>query len=423
MTRTFILIGLLVALAPAAGADSKDDGFVPLFNGKDLTGWVQVNCHPGTFYVKDNEIITTGKPFGFLRTDRQYENFVAEFDWMHIPYQPGTVGNSGFFVWGDPVPAVGTVYTRGIEVQVLVNLTYKNKKGEITATSQGDLFSIWGATCVPDRPHPDGWARCLPSEDHCKGEGEWNHYRVEANDGRITLAVNGHVVSGVSKCNPRKGYLALESEGSECHFRNLKIKELPSTNPKPAEVADVATGFVSLFDGLDLAWWKDDAETKKHWQPRDSKLIYDGQSEAKDQRLWTTKEYGDCELMVDWRFPAKKGGEAAERQECGVILPGEKMNVGLFLPPAGTVQVNQVTRAGESVFGGGLSSSDNDFKPRGQWNRMVVHNKDHRLTITINGRPVKGVELRGAPRKGPIALVGQGGPVEFTNVFVRELKE
>ena len=152
---------------------------------------------------------------------------------MHIPNKPGDVGNSGFFVWADPIPAVGTGYTRGIEVQVLVNLTYKNKKGEITATSQGDLFSIWGATCVPDRPHPDGWARCLPSENHCKGEGEWNHYRVEANDGRITLAVNGHAVSGLSKCKPRKGYLALESEGSECHFRNLKIKELPSTNPKP----------------------------------------------------------------------------------------------------------------------------------------------------------------------------------------------
>ena len=192
--------------------------------------------------MKDGQIITTGKPTGYLRTEKQYENFIAEFDWMHVPPKPGAVGNSGFFVWADPLPAVGTGYTRGIEVQVLVNLTYKNKKGEITATSQGDLFSIWGATCVPDRPHPDGWARCLPSENHCKGENEWNHYRVEGKDGRITLAVNGYEVSGVSKCNPRKGYLALESEGSECHFKNLKIKELPSSNPKPEEIADVAQG-------------------------------------------------------------------------------------------------------------------------------------------------------------------------------------
>src|SRR3954463_7450877 len=108
MNRMLLLLGLLLARVPAADADDKGDGFVQLFNGKDLAGWVQVNCHPGTFYVKDNEIITTGKPMGFLRTDRQYENFVAELDWMHPPSQPDTVGNSGFFVWGDPVPAVGT---------------------------------------------------------------------------------------------------------------------------------------------------------------------------------------------------------------------------------------------------------------------------------------------------------------------------
>src|SRR5437899_5592611 len=266
MKRLCCAAALLFALAAVAAfraeeEKEKEDGFVPMFNGKDLTGWVNVNCAPGTFFVKDGMIVTTGKPTGYLRTDKQYENFVAEFDWMHVPPKPGAVGNSGFFVWADPIPAVGTGYTRGIEVQVLVNLTYKNKKGDITATSQGDLFSIWGAKCVPDRPHPDGWDRCLPSEDRAKGAGEWNHYRVEARDGVIKLAVNGKVVSGVSKCSPRKGYLALESEGSECHFRNLKIKELPSTNPKPEECAAVAQGHVNLFTGLDLSGW----EPREQW--------------------------------------------------------------------------------------------------------------------------------------------------------------
>ena len=166
------LLVLLAAVAPFPAEDKKDDGFVPMFNGTDLTGWVNVNCAPGTFFVKDGMVITTGKPTGYLRTTKQYENFIADFEWMHVPSPPGSVGNSGFFVWADPLPAVGTGYTRGIEVQVLVNLTYKNKKGEITATSQGDLFSIWGATCVPERPHPNGSARCLPSENRAKGGGE-----------------------------------------------------------------------------------------------------------------------------------------------------------------------------------------------------------------------------------------------------------
>src|SRR5437867_4388759 len=130
---TSIMLVWLVGVIQAA--DPKDDGYVSMFNGKDLTGWVNVNCHPDTFFVRDGMIITTGKPTGFLRTDRQYENFVMEFEWFHVNVDK--VGNSGLFVWGDPIPAQGTGYTRGIEVQVLVNFETD------WATSHGDLFSIW----------------------------------------------------------------------------------------------------------------------------------------------------------------------------------------------------------------------------------------------------------------------------------------
>src|SRR5262249_8352207 len=288
----------------------------PMFNGKDLSGWVNVNTHPSTFFVKDDLIITTGKPTGYLRTEKQYENFIAEFEWMHIPPKPGEVGNSGFFVWADPIPAGGTGYTRGIEVQVLVNLTYKNKNGDITATSQGDLFSIHGAHCKPDRAHPLGWERCLPKEDHCKGEKEWNHYRVEAKDGRITLAVNGHEDSGVSKCNPRKGYLALESEGSECRFRNLKIKELPSTNPKPEEVADEAKGHKLLFNGLDLNGW---TTRESAWEVDHGKLKCTGETP-----LSTATKFGPGELVFDWKIPAKaKSGMSIDIGGKTVALAGK----------------------------------------------------------------------------------------------------
>src|SRR6476659_4041919 len=248
-----------VSLLPADDkepAGGKDHGFQPMFNGKNLDGWVNVNCHPSTFFVKDGEIITTGKPTGFLRTDKQYENFELELDWMHVNKKD--VANSGLFVWGDPIPAVGTPYTRGIEVQVLINYPKVD-----WATNHGDIFSIHGAHCKPDRPHPKGMERCLPSEERVKGGGDWNHYKVIANNGAIKLHVNGKEVSGVSKCTPRKGYLALESEGAECRFRNLKIKELPSTNPKPEEVAKVAEGHVSLFNGTDLTGWKTEKDSWK----------------------------------------------------------------------------------------------------------------------------------------------------------------
>jgi hypothetical protein len=445
MLRTILALSLLL---PAPGfAQTKDaEGYMPMFNGKDLSGWVNVNCHPSTFFVKDNMIITTGHPTGFLRTERQYENFVAEFDWMH--QEKEKVGNSGFFVWADPIPAVGTGYTRGIEVQVLVNLTYKNKKGEITATSQGDLFSIWGATCKPDRPHPDGAARCLPSENRTKGGGEWNHYKVVGNNGRLTLEVNGKEVSGVSDCRPRKGYLALESEGAECWFKNLKIKDLPSTNPPADEVADVDKGYKSLWYGLDFTGWKWDEGHKGHWRGADWRLVYDGKSEAKEKNLWTDKSYGNFELVVDWRLPGKakkaalpvlsktgeyvlenglpKTQEVLDAGNSGIFLRGDpKAQVNICCWPAGSGEIYGY-RSDKSqppdVRAAAVPREKADAA-LGKWNRFVITARGDRVSVKLNGKLViDNARLPEMPATGPIGLQSAGDQVEFGNLFIRELK-
>ena len=76
-----LLVGA-ISLSPIIADDPE--GFTPMFNGKDFSGWVNVNCAPGTFYTKGDEIITTGSPTGFLRTAKQYENFVLQLDWIHV---------------------------------------------------------------------------------------------------------------------------------------------------------------------------------------------------------------------------------------------------------------------------------------------------------------------------------------------------
>lgn len=345
---------VLAAVVPAPAV--QPDGTRDLFNGKDLSGFRNVNCAPGTFFVKDGEIVTTGNPTGFLATDKHYENFELDFDWMHVEKEK--MANSGLFVWGDPLPAVGTPYTRGIEVQVLINFAPKDG----WATSHGDIFSIWGAKCTPDRPHPVNpkMERCLPSENRVKGGGEWNHYKVIANDGAIKLHVNGKEVSGVSKSNPRKGYLAFESEGAECHFKNVKIKELPSTNPTADEVAKVWEGHVSLFTGLDLTGWKTDAGA---WKAGGGVLRAAGKAP-----LTSEKQYGACELIFDWKVSAKADAVAVP------VKVGGPTPIMVSLPAG--------------AKGGG-------------W---------HRQTIRREAGPV-----------GPIVFPPMAG-LELMNVFVKELK-
>lgn len=362
----------IIAFLAVAGVGHAQDGFKSLFNGKDLAGWVNVNGAPSTWYVKDNMIITTGKPTGYLRTDKQYENFILEFEWFHATNPKGAVGNSGLFVWGDPIPAMGTGYTRSIEVQVLVNLNVKD-----TYTSHGDLFSIWGAKCKPDRPHPKNWERCLPSENLVKGEHEWNHYKVTANNGVLKLAVNGKEVSGVSESNPRKGYLALEAEGSECRFKNIKIKELPSTNPKPEEICDVDKGLKCLFTGLDLSGWKADDEAKNHWKMGDGVLNCDG----KGAPLMSDKSFGDVEIVCDF-----KG-------KVDLLIRGDGKSL-IHLDAAGKA-----------------------------WNRAVVSVKGDRAKVAINGKAIADdLRLPGSSASGPIGLHHRGEAVQFRNLFVRELK-
>ena len=415
-----ILLAAASSLRAAGDKNDKDDGYVPLFNGKDLTGWVNVNCHPKTFFVKDEMLITTGKPIGYLRTEKQYENFICEFEWMHM--NKTAVGNSGFFVWGDPLPGVGSPFTRGIEVQVLVNLEYKDKKtGAITASSHGDVFAIQGATCKPDRPHPNpSNMRCIPSEFRAKGGGEWNHYKVIANNGVIKLHVNGKEVSGVSESKPRKGYLAFESEGAECRFRNVKIKELPGTNPKPEEICEVDKGFVNLYSGLDLDNWQMEFGHEGHWKPQDHILHYDGMSEADVKSLYVAKEYGDYELIVDWKFPAAKSKDAKPRT-CGLLLrETDDYLLTLSTRTDGKVIVMESVDTKSTFL---VDKQGVDVKPAA-WNRTIITMKGGKVSATLNGKLiVEQIAINEkAPKGGEVALMHEGHEIDFTNVFIRELK-
>ncbi|MFN4261314.1 MAG: DUF1080 domain-containing protein [Gemmataceae bacterium] len=434
-TGIFTTVMLLGFALPALAQDA--DSFRPLFNGKDLSGWARVNCAPDTFTVKDGIIVSTGIPTGVLRTDKMYENFILELEWKHIQEK----GNAGLFIWSDPLPAPGVPFTRSIEVQILDGINTENY------TSHGDIFSIHGATLKPDRPHPNGWARCLPSEHRCKPAGEWNHYRVECQDGAIKLAVNGKVVSGVSECKPRKGYICLEAEGSECHFRNIRIQELPSTKPKPEEIAAAADDFQPLYTGVDLSGWKQDPGHVGHWQPKDWRLVYDGKSEAKDKNLWTEKEYGDFVLICDWRFTGKpvktlrpvilpngdyamedgkvKQVEVLDAGDSGIYLRGtSKAQVNMWCWPIGSGEVygyrNDKNQPPE--VRAGVTPKVAADHPPGRWNRFIITMKGDRLTVDLNGqRVLDNAQLPGVPPRGPLALQHHGDPIEFANIFIKEL--
>ena len=160
-----------------------------------------------------------------MRSEKQYENFILHIEWMHL--EAG--GNSGMFVWSRAIPPEKSRLPDGVEVQMLeldwVNLNKRNGVTPPVAYVHGELFGVGGVKTLPDNPRG---TRSMSIENRCKGKGEWNTYDVVCVDGVIKLSVNGKFVNGISKSSQKKGYICLESEGGEIHFRNLRIVELPS---------------------------------------------------------------------------------------------------------------------------------------------------------------------------------------------------
>lgn len=363
-------VGRAAEQGPAA--QPADDGWTPLFNGRDLAGWKPVNVAPNTFTAREGLIVSTGKPTGVLRSERQYENFDLELEWKHLV----SGGNAGLFVYSEPITAMGVPFTKSIEVQII-----DGDSPDGVWTGHGDLFSIHGARMTPARPHPHGWERCLPSERRAKPAGEWNHYRVESRDGRLTLAVNGKVVSGASDCRPRRGYLCLESEGSECHFRNLRIRELPSTQPPAALTAGLEQGFRTLYTGLNLDGWQATPELAEHWRPNDWILHCDGQG---PRDLQTEAGFQNFELICDWK--------SAPGVRAAIVLKGD------------------------AEYEAPLPPSDD------HWRRATLAVRRGRLTVRYSGEEKAVEQSLGRKRYvGPISLRHYGQAVEFANLYARHL--
>lgn len=385
-------VTIAILVLPAA---QNDAGFVPLFNGRDLSGWVGVNCAPETWSVRDGMIHSTGKPICELRTERMFENFVLELEYEHLV----AGGNAGLFIWGDALTARGQPFVRAIEVQILDGHNTDNY------TSHGDVFAIHGAKMTPDRPHPRGWARSLPSERRARPAGEWNHYRVTAQNGAIKLAVNGAEVSGGYDISPRKGYIHLESEGGVVQYRNIRIKELPSAGSLPPDqVAQQDEGFTTLYTGTDFRGWRYPSGHEGHWVSKDWTIAYDGKSEASDKHLSTEKTFGDVRLIVDWRWTAAKGAGTA---------PGLSAVGGVPFGIGGA----ELPEAARTAVGRALE----EHRTEDGWRRGMLTRRGNRLTLTINGAPVfQNVEVPNLSGAQPFQLRHDGQAVEFANIFVKE---
>jgi hypothetical protein len=227
MIAGLVLLSSIISAQEPLFSFGAETGMQKILSGKKAecvpVNWIQVNTEPETWKLKGKELICSGHPIGVIRSEKKYENFILHIEWKHM--EAG--GNSGTFVWSNADPGDNRL-PNGVEVQMLeldwVKLNTRDGKVPPVAYVHGEVFGVGGVEIVPDNPRG---RRSKSVENRCKGKGEWNTYDVVCVDGTIKLSVNGKFVNGISKSSKKEGYICLESEGAEIHFRNIRIIELP----------------------------------------------------------------------------------------------------------------------------------------------------------------------------------------------------
>ena len=209
---------------------------IELFNGKDLKGWRAVLQDEkqvpekvrkrlkfpakmeDVWKVENGVLICKGQPYGYIVTEKEFGDFELSLEWKW----PGRGGNNGvlLFVHGADKaypPGDGATWPGSIEAQ-------------LAAGGAGDIWLIPpGKLDIPkSQQDPKSKRRHhrTTKEDVEKPLGEWNKYEVVCKGGNVKLKVNGTLVNEGKNADPKRGKIGLQSEGTEVHFRNIKLKEL-----------------------------------------------------------------------------------------------------------------------------------------------------------------------------------------------------
>lgn len=477
MKRNLILSTLLAASLAHAETNKAPEGFTPLFNGTDLSGWYgwstrdpselwamtpeqqadykkksieggltdakgndkgeHLNAH---WRVENGELVNDGKGL-YATTDKDYGDFELWVEYKALPK-----GDSG-------------VYLRGIPQVQIWDPDEEDPQGLGRAKGSGGLWN-----------NSKGAAGKDPSKRMDKPLGEWNQFKIKMIGERVTIVFNGETVvdnavlenffankkagylaygkpkAGETKAEEKrpngwmkdpafaKGPIQLQTHGSEIRWRNVYVREISAEEANRTLAAQASEGFTELNNGKDLSNWQG---------ATDSYEVKGGNITCKPGKggdLLTKDEYENFKLRVEFKLPPAGNNGIALRTPLG----GHSASDGLELQVIDSDGYNaKQAAAGKKglepyQYHGSIyhcvGAKHGYLRPAGEWNFQEVEVQGQRIQVTLNGTKILDADIdsfdrsqiknppKGLDRRsGLIGFAGHSDPVEFRSFKVKRL--
>lgn len=404
-----------------------DNGFVSLFNGKDLSGWKALVGNPisrskmtekeladaqnkanektkGDWIVKDGLLIFTGHGDN-LATDKMYGNIEMYVDWKITEK-----GDAGIYLRGSP--------------QVQIWDTSRRESG--AQVGSGGLYNNQVNASKP----------LLVADNKI---GQWNRFHIIMKGDKVTVWLNGKLVTDTVVLENYwdrklpifpKEQMELQAHGTYVAYRNIYLRELPTDNVSVLSEDEKKQGFTMLYDGTHMNNW---IGNKEGYLSEEGAITV--HPELKGGNLYTKDEYADFIYRFEFQLtPGANNG-------IGIRAPleGDAAYVGMeiqVLDSEAEIYKNlQPYQYHGSVYGV-IPAKRGFLKPLGEWNTEEIVAKGNKIKVTLNGVVIVDGDIKEAGgngtmdhkehpglfnKSGHIGFLGHGDVVRFRNIRVTRL--